>query len=282
MNILTIDIEEWFHLLEFAGTKNEAQWNKFESRIHNNVDRILHILDESNNKATFFVVGWVAKRYPEIVKKIAQKYEIGSHSMNHQLVWQQDRQEFKKDLEESIKILQDTTGQAVKYFRAPGFSIRKDEPWAFEILGELGIEIDCSVFPAIHAHGGIPDYPTHKQSIIEHNGVRIKEFPITTKKIFRKNVAFSGGGYFRITPYGLIKRWTQQNSDYNLCYIHPRDLDGDQPMIPGLPITRKFKSYVGIKHAEEKFRHYMKDFKFIDIKTADEMTDWDNVPIIKL
>lgn len=282
MNIQTIDIEEWFHLLEFAGTKEEAQWNNFESRIHSNVDRILDILDESNNKATFFVVGWVAKKYPEIVKKIAQKYEIGSHSMNHQIVWKQNRQEFRQDTEASIKILQDTIGKPIEYFRAPGFSIRKSEPWAFEILGELGIKIDCSVFPAEHAHGGIPDYPTHKQSIIESNGVRIKEFPITIKKILGKNVAFSGGGYFRITPYNLIKRWTEQNEEYNLCYIHPRDLDGEQPMIKGLPLTRRFKSYIGLKNAENKFRNYMSDFKFIDIKTADEMTDWNNVPIIKL
>ncbi|MBR4967696.1 MAG: polysaccharide deacetylase family protein [Bacteroidaceae bacterium] len=282
MNILTFDIEEWFHLLDFDATRTEDKWGKYEIRIHENMERIFRILEETDTKATFFVLGWIAKRYPEVVKKIAEKYEIGSHTMTHQLVWQQKPEDFKRDVESSIKQLQDITGKPVKYFRAPGYSIRESEAYAFDTLAELGIEIDSSVFPGAHAHGGMPQFPKAAPSIIEHNGTRIKELPISLAKIGGKNIIFSGGGYFRLLPYSLIKKLTTKNSAYNMAYIHPRDLDSGQPVIKGLPLTRRFKSYVGIKGAEAKLRKYLTDFKFTDITTANEQIDWENVPVIKL
>lgn len=282
MNILTFDIEEWFHLLDFDATRTEDKWGKYEIRIHENMERIFRILEETDTKATFFVLGWIAKRYPEVVKKIAEKYEIGSHTMTHQLVWQQKPEDFKRDVESSIKQLQDITGKPVKYFRAPGYSIRESEAYAFDTLAELGIEIDSSVFPGTHAHGGMPQFPKAAPSIIEHNGTRIKELPISLAKIGGKNIIFSGGGYFRLLPYSLIKKLTTKNSAYNMAYIHPRDLDSGQPVIKGLPMTRRFKSYVGIKGAEAKLRKYLTDFKFTDITTANEQIDWKNVQVIKL
>ena len=282
MNILTFDIEEWFHLLDFDDTRNEEQWKRYEVRIYQNVERVMHILQQTNTKATFFVIGWIAKTYPDIVKQIAQHYEIGCHTMNHQLVWQQSPAEFKEDAERGIKLLEDITGRPIKMFRAPGFSIRKSESWAFEILAELGITHDSSVFPAHHAHGGMPEYGSHLPSIIEHNGARIKEFPIRPKTIIGKPIVFSGGGYFRLFPYSMLKKWTQEMDDYVLSYIHPRDLDGDQPMIESLPLMRKFKSYVGLKHAEQKLMKWLTDFQFTDISTADREIDWDNVPVVSI
>lgn len=333
MNILTFDVEEWFHLLDFDATRTEAEWGKYEVRIHENVDRILDILDRTDTKATFFIIGWVAKTYPEVVKKIAAKYQIGSHTMNHQLVWQQKPSEFKEDVESSVKLLQDITGQPVECFRAPGFSIREQEAWAFDILAELGIKYDCSVFPAHHAHGGMPGYAEayhdnpstgsgqaedenlrHEvlrngggickmrgigPAIIKHGGVEMKEFPVTTKEVMGRQVIFSGGGYFRLAPYWLIHKWSREaaeaqicpvrvteeisrNAGYLLSYIHPRDLDGGQPMLEGLPMARKFKSYVGLKQAPEKLRKYLKDFKFVDVQTASDMIAWDRVPRIEL
>ena len=252
MNILTFDVEEWFHLLDFDATRTEDKWGEYEVRIHKNMERIFRILEETDTKATFFIIGWIAKRYPEVVRRIAGKYEIGSHTMTHQLVWQQSPEEFKQDVDSSIKLLQDITGKPVKYFRAPGYSIRESEAYAFDTLTELGIEIDCSVFPAAHAHGGMPQFPHAVPSIIEHNGTRIKELPISFAKIGGKNIIFSGGGYFRLFPYGLIKRLTKNNTEYNMAYIHPRDLDGGQPILEGLPLARRFKSYVGTKKAEAK------------------------------
>ncbi|MCH5229419.1 MAG: polysaccharide deacetylase family protein [Muribaculaceae bacterium] len=282
MNILTFDVEEWFHLLDNDSTRSEEQWLKYEVRIHKNMERIFRILEETNTKATFFIIGWIAKTYPEVVKEIASKYEIGSHTMTHQLVWQQSPEEFKKDVKDSIKLLQDITGQEIKYFRAPGFSIRKSEAWAFEILYDLGIEIDCSVFPAHHAHGGFPEYGEALPKIIEVNGKSIKEFPISCREMGGSPIIYQGGGYFRLFPYHLIKRWARKDKEYLLSYIHPRDLDPDQPIIADLPLARKFKSYVGLKEAEKKLRQFLKDFKFIDIGSANKSIDWNNSQIIIL
>lgn len=305
MNILTFDVEEWFHLLDFDATRTEAEWGKYEVRIHDNVDRILDILDRTDTKATFFIIGWVAKTYPEVVKKIAAKYQIGSHTMNHQLVWQQKPEEFRADVESSVKLLQDITGQSVECFRAPGFSIREQEAWAFDILAELGIKYDCSVFPAHHAHGGMATYGERftsderlmindkrcssvtmgiGPSIIKHGDAEIKEFPVSIKKIAGKNLIYSGGGYFRLFPYSLIKAWSAEAEEngYLLSYIHPRDLDGGQPMLDGLPLARKFKSYVGTKGAAKKLEQYLTDFRFTDVRTAAEMIDWEKVPTVRL
>lgn len=282
MNVLTFDIEEWFHLLDFDATRTENEWSKYEVRIHKNVDRILNILDETDTRATFFIIGWVAKKYPEVVRKIAEKYQIGTHTMSHQLVWQQSQQEFRQDVESSIKLLQDITGQQVDCFRAPGFSIRESEAWAFNILAELGIQYDCSVFPAHHAHGGMPSYGKVVPSIIRHGEVEMKEFPVSVKEIAGRHIIFSGGGYFRLLPYLLIKRWAQESDDYLLSYIHPRDLDAEQPILEGLPLSRRFKSYVGVKNAANKLRKYLSDFDFVDVKTAAKMVDWKNAPLVSL
>ncbi len=281
MNVLTFDVEEWFHLLDNDSTRSEEQWNNYEVRIYENMERIFDILDKTDTKATFFIIGWVAKKYPDIVRRIAEKYEIGSHTMNHQLVWQQGREAFKEDLSSSIKLLEDTTGQPVKYFRAPGFSIRESEPWAFEVIKECGIELDCSVFPAHHAHGGIPSYTNAGPSIIKYKDCQIKEFPVCIKKVANKNIIFSGGGYFRLIPYFLLKKWSRDR-EYLLSYIHPRDLDGGQPVIKELSLPRRFKSYVGIKSAAEKLTRYLTDIKFTDISTACNQVDWNKVPVIEL
>lgn len=144
------------------------------------------------------------------------------------------------------------------------------------------MKYDLSVFPAAHAHGGMPSYPCNGPAIIKTGQGEIRELPITTKQFLGKNIIFSGGGYFRLLPYPVIKSWSKDCSDYLLSYIHPRDLDGAQPMLEGLPLTRKFKSYVGTKGAEAKLRKYVKDFKFTDVRTAVEQVDWEKVPVVEL
>lgn len=282
MNILTCDVEEWFHLLDCDATRTENEWKNYEVRIYDNVERIFRVLEDTNTKATFFIIGWIAKTYPDLVKKIAEKYQIGCHTMNHKLVWQQTPEEFKADVEEGVKMLEDITDKKVECFRAPGFSIRESEAWAFEILAELGIKYDCSVFPAAHAHGGMPSYPKAAPGIIEYHGVQMKEFPVGFKTIAGKHIMFSGGGYFRLSPYPLIKKWTKESADYLLSYIHPRDLDAGQPMIKSLPAARKFKSYVGLKGAENKLRRWLTDFQFVDIAAADQTLNWSAVQHIVL
>lgn len=282
MNILTFDIEEWFHLLDNRSTQTEKEWSTFESRIHQNMDRIYQILSKNDVKATFFCVGWIAEKYPEVIKEIVNRgYEIGSHTRMHQLVYSQNQKEFKADIEHSIKTLEDLSGTKVKYFRAPGFSITEETKWAFETLVELGIEIDCSIFPAARAHGGFSSYGSSKPSIIEYNGISIKELPINYSSVLSKPVIFSGGGYFRALPYPLIKKWTKQ-SDYVMTYFHPRDFDAGQPVIKDLSRSRKFKSYIGLKGAEKKLNNWLKDFDFVDIETANNAINWNDVPRFKL
>lgn len=282
MNILTFDVEEWFHILDNESTKSEKQWDNFEVRIYKNMERIFNILEKSNSKATFFIIGWIAKKYPDLVREIAKKYQIGSHTMNHQLVWQQSPNEFKQDVESSIKLLEDITGHKVEAFRAPGFSIRETEAWAFESLYDLGVKYDCSVFPAHHSHGGMPSIKVAEPCWINYNGIYMKEFPITYKQIFSKHIIYSGGGYFRLCPYKFIHKWTKQSHKYTMAYIHPRDLDCSQPMISGLNMLRRFKSYYGIGKSEKKLRKYLSDFKFTDISTANNSIDWENAPIYSL
>lgn len=282
MNILTFDVEEWFHLLDNDSTRSEEQWRNYEVRIHENMDRIFRILEDTGTRATFFVIGWIARTYPEVVRRIAEKYEIGSHTMTHQLVWQQSPQEFRQDVDSSVKLLQDLIGKPVKYFRAPGFSIRESEAWAFEALHDLGIEVDCSVFPAHHAHGGMPGFGKAEPAIIEVNGKQVKEFPISCRQIHGHHIIYQGGGYFRLFPYPLIKKWATEDSLYLLSYIHPRDLDAGQPMIKELPLAHKFKSYVGLKGAEKKLRRLLTDFPFTDIATASASVDWSAARVIRL
>jgi hypothetical protein len=196
-------------------------------------------------------------------------------------MFEQSRSEVDEDLKKSIKTIENLIGKKVTCFRAPGFSIIEKNKWVFETLYENGITHDSSVFPANRAHGGMPSYKKAIPSRLIMNGVEIKEFPINTKPFFGKKVIFSGGGYFRLTPYKLIKYWTS-NSDYVMTYFHPRDFDPKQPVIEDLSLTRKFKSYVGLKSCFPKLNNWVNDFEFIDLKTADSNIDWNKAPLIKI
>lgn len=282
MKILTFDIEEWYHLLDNESTKTEKEWSRYEVRIYQNMELIFDVLQRTNTKATFFVVGWIAERYPDVVRSIVDLgYEVGSHTHMHQLVHEMGKRKFDEDLGRSIRVLEDISGKKVKYFRAPGFSITENTKWAFEVLNEHGIEIDCSMFPGKHAHGGFPSVKQAVPSILHYNDIKIKEFPINFVQVFNKNLVFSGGGYFRLFPYSFSKKWTS-NSDYLMSYLHPRDFDAKQPMIKGLSPFRKFKSYIGLSRTAYKLEQWLTDFNFIDIAEADKQIDWTSAPVIKL
>ena len=282
MKILSFDIEDWFHLLDNNSTKNEKDWINYESRIHSNMDKIYEILDATNSKASFFVLGWIAEKYPELIREICDRgHEIGSHTHLHQLVYEQDRNTFYQDVDRSIKTLEDISGKKVRMFRAPGFSITETNKWAFEVLYELGIEIDSSVFPARRSHGGFAQYGTAEPSILKYNGTQLKEFPINANSVLTKPIIFSGGGYFRLFPYNVIKSFTEKSS-YVMSYFHPRDFDPTQPIINDLSLQRKFKSYVGLNASQKKLITWLHDFDFTDISDANDSIDWDKVKKIEL
>lgn len=279
VNILTFDIEDWFHC-DFISDK--SSWTKYETRIHKSVDLILQHLADQNLKGTFLILGWIAEKHPEIIKKIIDLgHEVGCHSYYHELVFKMTPQEFFNDTERAIKRLEDITGVKVIIYRAPAFSITEKIPWAFEVLAELGIQYDCSIFPSAHDYGGFPSFGEGKPTLINVNGVQIKEFPMNTIPIFNKDIVFSGGGFFRLFPYTLIKKWTQDSS-YVMSYIHPRDFDFEQPVLKHLPLIRKFKSYYGLKGSFKKYKQWTADFKTHSLLEASELVDWSNARIISI
>lgn len=282
MKILTFDIEEWFHILDNTSTKKEVDWVKYESRIDRNMERIFTLLAENQQKATFFCLGWVARKYPDIIKKIAaQGYEIATHSDLHQLAYEQDYNAFKADLLTSIKALEDVTGKKVRAYRAPGFSIKQENKWVFETLIECGIEIDCSVFPAKRAHGGFEEFGHAEPCWIETNGLKIKEFPINLYTGLGVPTIFSGGGYFRLLPYFALNNLTK-NANYMMTYFHPRDFDAGQPMIEELSFLRRFKSYYGLKLSLPKLERLIQNHEFVDLQTADSQVDWEKAKVVSI
>lgn len=276
MNILTFDMEEWFNILDNDSTKTEKEWSNFEYRLDANADRIFDLLDKHNQKATFFCLGWVARKFPQVIKKInSLGYEVATHSDLHQLAYEQNQREFREDLQKSIYSIEELTGTKVTSYRAPGFSIKNENKWVFDILIDEGIEIDCSIFPAKRAHGGFEEYGYARPSLINSNGKYLKEFPINLYPILGQNIIFSGGGYFRLVPYPILKKF-MNNSDYVMTYLHPRDFDYTQPMIENLSLVRKFKSYYGLKGALNKLERLITDFEFIDLREANAQVDWEN------
>jgi len=281
MNILTFDIEDWFNLLDVPETRNVADWDRFQPRIHANVDRLLQSLERHGHRATFFCLGWVAERYPELIRRIdAAGYEIASHGYGHQLVYEQSAAAFREDVARSLDLLATITGKRVISYRAPGFSITNATPWAFEVLLELGIERDSSIFPAVRGHGGFADFGAARPLWIECAGGRLMEFPISLGRWCGQPLVFSGGGYFRLLPYRTIRRLTQRG-DYLMTYFHPRDFDPDQPQLD-LPLARRFKSYVGLQGAHAKFERWLQEFPFIDLDAAVAQVAWAEAPTIRL
>jgi polysaccharide deacetylase family protein (PEP-CTERM system associated) len=246
------------------------------------MDIIFQILDDHDVKATFFCLGWIAKKYPEIIKKIdALGYEIGSHSNMHQLAFEMTPDAYEEDLKTSIFEIEDIIGKKVKYYRAPGFSIKRDNLWAFESLINYGITVDSSIFPAKRAHGGISSFSESKPCMVSYNGINIKEFPINTMNFLGNRIIFSGGGYFRLFPYSLIHHESKKTS-YVMTYFHPRDFDSGQPILDGLSRFRKFKSYYGLSKCEPKLRQWLSNFEFIDLSDAIKQVNWRDVKKIDL
>ena len=279
MNILTFDIEDWYcHDVE-SGNKD---WGKLECRIYEGVDRILDSLAERNLKGTFFIVGWLAENHPSVIKKIANAgNQIGCHTYQHQLLTTFDKNALLEDTRKAKSVIEDAIGKEITAFRAPAFSITKDNLFAFDVLSELGFTIDCSIFPTKRDFGGMPDYGASEPRIIEHNGHQFKEFPINPATVLGKEIVFSGGGYFRLFPYWMIKKFTQKQ-DYTMTYFHPSDFDPNQPDMPHLSTRQRIKNKIGLKSAYGKYLKYLDDFDFVNLETADKLIDWSKTDIIKL
>ena len=277
MKILTFDIEDWFHILDNEETNSVDDWGQFPSRLEKNVNTILDLLDTNNQKATFFILGWIAEKFPNVIQEIAQRgHHIGCHSYAHQLVYSQSKKEFKEDLKKAKDLIESVTCKSIDAYRAPGFSINSKSLWAYEILFEHGFSIDSSIFPANRAHGGISSFPYAEPVLGNIDGNFIKLFPLNSKKVLGKSFIYSGGGYFRLFPSFLLQRWFK-NDDYVMTYFHPRDFDSDQPVVPGLNYVRYFKSYVGLGGSMAKLENLLNTNQFVTIEEANNIVDWSTV-----
>ena len=247
-----------------------------EGALEKNLERMLSILESTRVAPSFFVLASTAEKYPNLVKRIAEKYDIGTHSYNHTLVNTQTIKEFSDDLKKSIDTIEQITGKKVNKYRSPGFSL--SSPEYMEQLIENGIEIDCSLASTNHFYGQKTTNLQTPHRIQLRNGI-IKEFPITTFKYLWKNIGFTGGGYFRLLPYPMIKH-TTKNQPYTMAYIHVSDIDSNKTKIKGLPYFVQFRRLVGTKGAEKKLIKWLNDFDFVDVNTANEKINWDKQPII--
>lgn len=280
MNILSFDIEEWYIEKKFYAGRSE-KYQQFDNYLY----RILDLLDSLQLKATFFCVGKIATDFPYIIKEISERrHEIGCHSNEHLWLTKMTPQQLLEDTKEAIASLQDASGQPIISYRAPAFSIGEKNKWAIEILAECGIERDSSIYPATRDFGGFDSFPANSPVIIEYNGVQMKEFPIALARIVGKDVAFSGGGYFRFFPLWYVKQ-RMHRSDYFIAYFHIGDLIHNQNGIMTKEeyetyfresgtlrdrLVRYVKSNLGTKGAFVKMQELLNEGTFVNLQEADK------------
>jgi len=267
-NALTIDVEDYFHVSAFASHIARADWERLPSRVERNVDVILQLLDEHRMHATFFMLGWVAERHPGLVRRIVdQGHELACHGYEHQRATEQSREAFGRDVSRAKALLEDVAGVVVQGYRAPSFSIGHDNQWTLECLRESGFRYSSSVYPIRHDHYGMPDAP--RFAFYPESGNGLLEIPVTTVRLFSRNLPAGGGGYFRLLPY-RVSRWCLKrvnNVDRQPCifYFHPWEIDPGQPRQRGIGAKTRFRHYVNLSAMESRIRALLRDF------------DWDRV-----
>lgn len=262
---LSFDIEDWFHMVEIEAVADPEQWDRMPSIVERETEWILDTLDASGVKATFFVLGWIAAKYPSLVKAIADaNHEVSSHSYWHRRVDLMGQDEFVRDVQESLDAIQGAGVEECPGFRAPTFSIVPGAEWALDSLIDLGFTYDASLFPVPREHGGYPCSRDPHICSIAPSGRSISEFPMSVMKIGPKTTAFSGGGFFRLFPRSVIASGFKQNEAAGrpvVVYMHPRDFAADTPRVP-MSLMRKFKCYVGLRSARDKFRWMLDHWSF--------------------
>ncbi len=262
-NALTIDVEDYFQVSAFAPYIARADWDQRECRVERNVDRILALLDEQDTEATFFTLGWIAERYPQMVRRIAsQGHEVASHGYGHERASDLSRSAFLADVERAKGVLEDLTGTEVAGYRAPSFSIGPGNLWALDSLARAGYRYSSSIYPIRHDHYGMPDAPRFAHQAADG----LIEIPITTLRMFNRNLPSSGGGYFRLLPYALSRWMLRQvnatDKESAVFYFHPWEIDPGQPRIAGIDRRTRFRHYVNIHRMERRLQSLLGDFKW--------------------
>ena len=273
LNAMTVDVEDFFHVSAFESVISPEQWKDYQPRVDKNTRTLLDMFAKHKVKSTFFVLGWVAERYPELIKEIhAQGHEVASHGYAHRRATEQTREEFTADVTRSKNHLEDLLGEELTGYRAPSFSIGYDNEWAFEVLADLGFQYSSSTYPVKHDLYGTPDWPRfaymRKEGIIE--------IPIPTHKVMGRQTPIGGGGYFRLYPYtltkSLISGYLKKEKQPYSFYFHPWEIDADQPRMVNAPLKSKFRHYVNLNKTQGKLERLLNDFSWGTMKDVYNIT----------
>lgn len=274
-NALSIDVEEYYHSMEFEAAVPPGQPRYLPSRVEESTKKVLALLEPLSVQATFFIVGQVAEDHPQLIRKIHQAgHEVACHSYRHELVFRQPPAEFRVDVRRAKAILEDLTGEPVLGFRAPNYSIGPAQDWAYDILLEEGFLYDSSVYPIFHDRYGYPDAPRFPYTIKVDDDKRLIEFPIGTVRVSGINIPIGGGGYFRLLPVNFfrrgIRRVNEREKQPVMFYFHPWELDPHQPF-PSMPFSHRFRHYVGIDKQETKLVRLLRRCHFGSVREVLEL-----------
>jgi polysaccharide deacetylase family protein (PEP-CTERM system associated) len=263
-NALSVDVEDWFQVGAFETVINRGDWETLDRRVERNTDAVLALFAESGVKATFFTLGWVAKRHPQLIRRIVEQgHEVASHGVDHARVFTMSANQFAEDLAHARKLLEDAAGQGVTGYRAPSFSIDKRTPWAHEALAEAGYAYSSSVAPVLHDHYGWPEAPRFAFKPVASSP--LIELPVTTAKFAGRTLAAGGGGFFRLLPYQFSKWAVRQVNAENrpaIIYFHPWEIDPEQPRVANAPLRSKLRHYSNLGVMAEKLRRLIADFEW--------------------
>jgi len=260
--VFSVDVEDWFHILDVPSAPPPESWGALPSRVERNFTHLLELFSEEGVHVTCFFLGWVAERFPRLVKEcVSRGHEVASHGWSHRLVYQMTRGEFYDDAKRARESLEDISGTAVRGYRASGFSVTPETPWFFEELAKAGYYYDSSVFPAKRGHGGMEN-ARRTPYVVGADGQRLLEFPLTVAEFAGNPICFFGGGYLRLFPYWLIRKKARQVLEAGnpvVFYVHPREIDPAHPRLP-MSRRRRFKSYVNLHQTEGKIQRILNDF----------------------
>lgn len=268
-NVMSIDVEDWFCVQNMAGLIDRRDWDTLERRVENNTRRLLDLFDAHQTRATFFVLGWVAERYPDLVREIDRRgHEVASHGYSHRMLTELTPEQFRGDLERSLEVLAPCTSRPVLGFRAPSFSVTRQTWWAFESLAACGLKYDSSVFPiGFHPDYGIGDAPLTPHPV-DHG---ILEIPMSCALLGQRRIPCSGGGYFRLLPYPLFHRLFQICNSQGrpvIFYLHPWEIDPQQPRVAGLPFLKQFRHYRNLDQTLGRLEKLLSTYRFSSIRES--------------
>ncbi|HET7157759.1 MAG TPA: XrtA system polysaccharide deacetylase [Burkholderiales bacterium] len=263
VNAFTVDVEDYFQVSAMAPYIARDQWEGRECRVERNMDRILLMLAEHDTKATFFMLGWLAERYPQLVRRIAEGgHEVASHGYGHQRANELSVEALFADVERAKHLLEDISGVEVQGYRAPSFSIGADNLWAYDCLSRAGHRYSSSIYPIAHDHYGMPDAPRFMHRVRPD----LLELPVTTMRMLERNWPAAGGGYFRLLPYGvsrsLLRRVNRVDGEPAIFYFHPWEIDPEQPRVLGIDAKTRFRHYLNLTRTEARLRRLLSDFRW--------------------